>query len=163
MPVFGVEQQGPGVGEHEFEIHDVVDAEHVAGQGGVDHHADAAGQPQAEQSTWQAEQSNHRRLGFEFTSDSPQKYLSFMRLLVEPLRKLLTGKLDVADQAFEAKQRELEKKAMASADVSNSGRSYRIMIAAMNIQERRALAKIHLLYQSEDMWSLMPDSSHTEA
>ena len=86
-----------------------------------------------------------------------------MRLLVEPLRELLTGKLEVADQAFEAKQRELELKAMASADVSNSGRSYRIRIAAMNIQERRALAKIHLLYQSEDMWSLMPDSALTEA
>ena len=81
-----------------------------------------------------------------------------MRLLVEPLRELLASKLEVADQAFEQKQRELELKAMASADTSIPGRTYRILIAAMNLQVRRALGRLQLLYQSEDMWSLMPDS-----
>ena len=97
LPAHEGEQRGPAEGERGVAIQDQVEDENLHAQVGGGQNAAVPGEPQPEQSSWQAEHSMHRKLGFEFTSDGPQKYLILMRLLVEPLRELLASKLEVAD------------------------------------------------------------------
>ena len=103
----------------------------------------------------------HRKLGLEFVSNSPRKFLILMRLLVEPLRELVNVKLEVADHNFELNQREFELN--ASLEGLESKRTYRVLVAALNSHEQRAINQLNWLSGSPEMWSLLPEEALTEA
>lgn len=111
---------------------------------------------------WQQENEKSRRLGLRFVSMGPEAFIILMRLVYEPMRKLLSFKLAVADEDFEAARREAERQALAGGTSDQHPREYRILLSARSVAEQNALRKLRLLYDEPEMWQLMPESALTE-
>ena len=134
------------------------------GGAGVTGDDDTHGGPNAppkDDNSWQEEQTQNRRAGLGFVSKSPLTTTIVLRLVVEPLRQLLTAKFKVADPSWEIEQRCLDIP-RETPNANNSQRSFRAAVSATNIHEFEALGKLKMLFTESAMWELIPHSDVTE-
>lgn len=128
----------------------------------VEHGGGAAAVGSSADDSWQAENMQHRRLGLKFVEADPLASLVQMRLVVDPLRQLLADKFSIAADTYEALQRAKEVESTGADGADGDRRSYRVLEAAVNEHENRAMEKLKVLFEEPSMWVLMPESSYLE-
>lgn len=129
--------------------------------GSLAHRGHAPGAANAGGTSWQEENEKSRSQGLRFVQGKHAAVLVMMRLVFEPLRFLLARKLAVADEQWEADERE---QLRAANDVAAPARSrtYRALLFATSSFEHVALKKVRVLLEESDYWTVIPESAQTE-
>jgi len=100
-----------------------------------------------------------RRMASEWWSSEPFDRLLLMRVVMEPLRVLLTAKLDISGEAWETRQ--VSKLAEASLEGAPLRRDYVVQVAADNVVESECIGKAKALMRHPEFWSGFPGGSRT--
>jgi hypothetical protein len=96
-----------------------------------------------------------------YCRSSPFTLLVVFRQVYEPMRVLATTKIHIASEAWERRQQALVARAKLNGTFSYASRSYRVVEAASNKAEDKALQQLSMLYFCNMMWALLPITSIT--
>ena len=130
---------------------------------GDDQHREADGQaPSAEQEESQkgaAANAKHRRVASAWWRSQPLPYLFAMRIIMEPLRQMMSTHLDLGGDEWA--HRQCRQAAAGDASENPHHRRFRACIAASLEVEKACLEQVGVLLSSARPWSLLPSSAHT--
>lgn len=119
--------------------------------------------PNDSTSAWKRENMEHRSLGLKFVDTHPVEDLVVMRLVLEPMRQMLSAKLYASGDRSEVEQRTLELMGSLCGDGEVPPRSFRVLISALSVHELAAQRKLKMLFDDAIMWSLLHQTCFTEA
>ena len=111
-------------------------------EGGVadSHNPDESANPKAEESSREKENSQNRRVAFRFVSPGGLLLVPILRLVMDPLAKLLREHLYLASARWEAQQRAKASMAVLGGNCEILGaRKYRVCVCASGAMEKQVI------------------------
>lgn len=110
---------------------------------------------------WAAANTARRRAAMEWVCSGPMATLFLQRLVVEPLRRLLTSQFAVAGEAWDDEQLFRVVDSAAAGRHDWSVREFRLTIAACGDEEQAFFDQLRLLRGEVALWSTMPVEAFT--
>lgn len=110
---------------------------------------------------WAAANAAFRRDAAEWLQSKPFGKIVLQRLLMEPLRRLLSSQFKVASAQWDKEQQCIVAQALERGEVAqHSSRQYRLAIAASGHNEEAVRRHVQDLWLSGEKWALLPLESH---
>lgn len=106
---------------------------------------------------WARVNAARRRDGAKWVSADPFGHMVLQRLLMEPLRQLMTAQFEVASAEWEKEQQCKAAAAMQKGEVDFRSRDYRLVIAATGRDDMKFKEQLGLLWKSPVLWQLIPE------
>lgn len=136
--------------------------EDAGGHAGLAFDLEAGGaEAPPDEQAWAAVNATHRRIATEWVVTKPLPKLMLQRLVMEPLRQLMSSQFWAAGDDFDLQQLHRVLSAAAQGDHQWNVREYRVCIAALGIEEMRFFDQVRMLYHSELMASILPQEACT--
>lgn len=145
-------------------LEDVADTNDSAGAGGDDERAVAhAPEPQAaaglgqDDAAWARVNASRRREAAMWLASSPFGHLVLQRILLEPLRVLLTAQFCEAGAEWQQEQQCRAAAAAMAGDDSIACRQYRLGIAGSGQHEDKFRSQLKAMWAGGGLWRLVPE------
>ena len=110
-----------------------------------------------------AQHSHDRRIGLGWVRGKPYSQLIMLRLVVEPLRILLSKNFHVSSEEFEIQQRALVARQVAQGDPESHKRDFMVTLAAENRFELEYFQDLSTSLNDSQRWSLVDIKDHAVA
>ena len=164
-----------GASMSSYEGNKLAEVEDVGGAGAVEHdgpeHDPGAADPAAEHKpaeksesdSWAAENTANRGKAVKWlASELPLVFLMSTRIIMEPLRVLMTKQFEEAGAQWDLKQQVKMVKALKAGLGPNpfASRDYRVAIAASGAHDRAFYTAMNQMLEHPDLWNFFPQSSH---
>lgn len=107
---------------------------------------------------WARQNATDRRIALGFLRLKPLGHLILLRMLMEPLRQLLSAQFEQASDKWEAKQRAQAAKALNEGKAAS--RKYRVVELAEGTLGQTFYEQLQLLFEAPVLWAAMPPSTH---
>lgn len=122
---------------------------------------DTAGLQPGEATDWARINAAHRRHASMWLSQDPFAFIVLQRLVLEPLRQLLTEQFRIAAAAWETEQQCRAAAALERGEAGINLRQYRLPMAAGGHFEAPLKQQVELLWASPSLWALIPVEKYT--